>query len=362
MPSSPESASPLASDTPTDRFARPRATVLGAFVEGWRRVLGAPALTASMVLATLLLALPLAIALGGMLEEHLGASAEAERAAEGWHAGWAAEFGAQAQGLGRTFTHEILGFGGTLATLGGLLDREPLNPTLAGAAAAYVVLWIFVSGGLLDRLARARPVGVAAFFSACGAWFVRFLRLGVLVGAAYWALFAWLHPYLFATLYSRFTRDMTEERDAIVLRAALYAAFLVPVALVSVIADFAKVRAVVEDRRSMVSALLTAVRFVRRRFLRVAGLYLLNIVAALIVLRLWLQVAPAAGAPVWIAFLIGQLYLLVRIWAKLAFMASEVAFFQGELAHARYTAAPLPQWPASAAAEAINNLSVERRS
>jgi hypothetical protein len=67
-------------------------------------------------------------------------------------------------------------------------------------------------------------------------------------------------------------------------------------------------------------------------------------------------VAPAAGAPVWIAFLIGQIYLLVRIWARLAFLASEVAFFQGELAHAGYTAAPLPRWPESAAAEAIRNL------
>jgi hypothetical protein len=338
------------------RSSRPRATILGAFLEGWRRVLRAPALSAGIVLATLLLALPLAIALGGMIEEHLGRSAEADAAASGWHRGWTGEFAAQAQGLGRTFTHEILGFGGTLATLSGLLDGEPLPPTLAGVVAAYVVLWIFLSGGVVDRLARARPVGAAAFFSACGACFFRFLRLGVVAGAAYWALFAWLHPYLFGALYDRFTRDMTEERDAIVLRAALYAAFLTPVVLVSVVADFARVRAVVEDRRSMLSALTAAVRFIRRRFFRVAGLYLLNIVTAMVVLRLWLQVAPAAGAPVWIAFLIGQIYLLVRIWARLAFLASEVAFFQGELAHAGYTAAPLPRWPESAAAEAIRNL------
>ena len=59
-----------------------------------------------------------------MLEEHLGASLEAEQALNGWNAGWAAEFGAQAQGLGRTFTHEILGFGGTLANLSRFLDRD----------------------------------------------------------------------------------------------------------------------------------------------------------------------------------------------------------------------------------------------
>lgn len=341
--------------------ARPRATILGAFIEGWRRVLRAPALSASIAGLTLLLALPLAVALGAMIEEHLGASLEADRAAAGWDAGWAAEFSSQAQGLGRTFSHEVLGFGGTLATLSDLVDRERLNPTIAGAATAYVVLWVFLSGGVLDRLARARPVGAAAFFSACGTYFVRFLRLGVVIGAAYWMLFAWLHPYLFGTLYNRLTRDMTEERDAIVLRALLYAAFLLPVALVSLAADFAKVRAVVEDRRSMLSALATAIRFVRRRFLRAFALYALNIIAAVVVLRLWLQAAPAADAPIWAAFLIGQLYLLARIWAKLAFMASEIAFFQGELAHAHYTAAPAPRWPDSPAVEAINNLNDGRR-
>jgi hypothetical protein len=338
-----------------------RATVAGAFLEGWRRVLQAPALAASLVLLTFLLALPLAAAVGAMIEEHLGASLEADRAARGWHPGWAAEFGASAQGLGRTFTHEILGFGGTLATLSDLLDRQPLNPALAGAAAAYVVVWIFVSGGVIDRLARGRPVGAGPFFAACGVYFLRFLRLAVVIGAAYWSLFAWLHPFLFGVVYDRFTRDMTEERDVIVLRALIYAAFLLPVLLVSLVADFAKVRAVVEDRRSMLSAMLSALRFIRRRPFRVTALYLLNIVAAMIVLRLWLQVTPAADAPVWSALLIGQLYILVRIWAKLAFMASEIAFFQGELASAGYAAAPLPIWPQSAAAEAIKNLSSERR-
>ena len=36
---------------------------------------------------------------------------------------------------------------------------------------------------------------------------------------------------------------------------------------------------------------------------------------------------------------------LARVWARLAFMASEVVFFQGELAHADYTAAPEPSGP-----------------
>jgi hypothetical protein len=50
---------------------------------------------------------------------------------------------------------------------------------------------------------RARPVRTAAFFAACGVFFWRFLRLAVIVGAAYWAVFARLHPYLFGTLWNQ---------------------------------------------------------------------------------------------------------------------------------------------------------------
>lgn len=345
MPSSP--------DVPA---ARPRATVLGAFLEGWRRVLRAPVLTVSILGATFLLALPLAIALDGMLEAHLGRSVEAEGAVAGWNAPWAAEFGAQAQGLGQTFSHEILGFGGTMAIMSDLIDRVPLNPTVAGAATAYVVLWIFLSGGILDRLARGRPVRTAAFFAACGVFFLRFARLAVIIGPAYWALFHWLHPYLFGSLYNRWTRDLTVERDAIVLRSLLYLVFLAAIALVSLVADFAKVRAVVEDRHSMVSAVAASMRFIRKRFFRTAGLYLLNAIAFLVILRFWLQTAPSAAATPWMALLVTQVYLLARVWAKLAFAASEIAFFQGELAHAQYAALPEPVWPDSPAAEAIDNL------
>jgi len=333
-----------------------RTPVLGAFLEGWRRVIGAPVVVVSVLAATFLFALPMAALLRGSIAGHLGSSLEADAAATGWNAGWAAEFESQAKGLERTFTFEILGFGGTMATLSRFLDHDALNPTLAVAAGAYITLWIFMSGGILDRLARGRPVRTGAFFSACGSYFVRFLRLAVIVGAAYWWLFSWLHPYLFQALYNRWTRDMTDERNALALRGALYLVFLIALGLVSLVADYAKVRAVVEDRRSMVSALLASLRFIRRRFFRTTGLYLLNIFAVIVILRIWLSAAPSAAAAPWLALLIAQVYLLFRLWAKLAFMASETVFFQGELAHAQYTAASEPVWPDSPSAEAIDNL------
>jgi hypothetical protein len=336
--------------------ARRHTPIFGAFLEGWRRVLRAPAITAGALAASFLMALPLGLVMQDALRTHLGRSLEADTAAAGWNEGWANEFNAQAQGLGRTFSHEFLGFGGTLAIVSDLADRQAIDPSLAVAAGVSIAVWVFLSGGLLDRLARGRPVRAGHFFGACGVFFLRFVRLAVVVGAAYWALFRWLHPFLFGRIYHHFTRDMTQERDGIILRTVLYVVFAFAIALVNIVADFAKVRAVVEDRRSMIGALGASLRFLRRRPFRVAGLYLLNALAFLVILRLWLQIAPSATAPAWLALLATEVYLLARVWAKLAFMASEVVFFQGELAHAQYTAAPPILWPESPAAEAIDNL------
>jgi hypothetical protein len=55
----------------------------------------------------------------------------------------------------------------------------------------------FLSGGLIDRLARARPIGTRAFFGACGVFFFRFLRLTIVVGAAYWLIASPFHRLLF---------------------------------------------------------------------------------------------------------------------------------------------------------------------
>ncbi len=244
---------------------------------------------------TFVTALPLGIALQGELARQLGSSLEAERSESTWNPIWAGEFQSQASPMARTFTHEILGFGGTLATLSGFLDAESLDPTIAAVVVGYVGLWVFLSGGILDRFARGRPLRPFAFFAACGGYFLRFVRLAVVIGPCYWLLFAKLHPWLFGTLYDRFTRDLTAEHQVVGVRVALYLVFVSLLVAVNLVADFAKVRAVVEDRRSAISALGAALRFIRRRPARVLALYLLNVLAAAVVLRLWLQTAPGAG-------------------------------------------------------------------
>ena len=150
-----------------------------------------------------------------------------------------------------------------------------------------------------------------------------------------------MHPILFKQIYGSLTRDVTVERTAFFYRLALYLIFCGLLIVANAIFDYAKVRAVVEDRRSMIGALTASARFIRRNFSAVAALYLTNGLIFVTVLVIYALVAPGMGRTalgVWLGFVVSQLYLLARLWARLVFSASEVALFQGRLAHAGYVA------------------------
>ena len=164
----------------------------------------------------------------------------------------------------------------------------------------------------------------------------RFLRLSRAIGLIYWAL-----GRLLASLPSRSP--------------------FVALVLLLIVADFAKARAVVEDRRSMLGALRRVVpvhsppAFVARALCcpaddvcRLPSCCPATLAAARSGWR-------PRGSPCQCCWSI-----LFRSGASWRCAASEIVLFQHALAHADYTAAPLPIWPDSPAAEAIENLVQQR--
>ena len=218
-----------------------------------------------------------------------------------------------------------------------LIDAGALDagPALVGllwhspAALAYAALTTFLLGGSMDRLARNRATATFGFFGACGMFAFRFLRLGLLAAPIYMALLLWLFP-MFAS-----------NRRATSIVAALV------IFMAHVFFDYARVRMVVEDRRSAIGALAASVRFVRRNL--GAALTLAAVNASLAAATWWLAATFSIGLSAAL-----YAYLLARALLRLIFAASLIALFQGRLAHAGYTARPLARWPDSPTAEAIS--------
>jgi hypothetical protein len=324
--------------------------------DGMRRVTQAPAVLVGAWAITLVVSLPFAAAMLGLLRDHLGGSLAAETAATGVNYDWMEEFNEQARGFATTFTPAVVGFAAPVDNVSAFLEGDRRPSVLVGAAGIYILLWIFLAGGAIDRYARNRLTYAYGFFAASGVYFFRFLRLAILMGIVYVFLFGSLHPWMFETLYSRLTHETSVERTAALVRFGFYALFGAVLIGCNIVFDYAKVRAVVEDRRSMLGATTAALRFISQNLLAVVGLYLLNVVPFLVALSVYAVVAPGVGGtgwPMWLGVVVGQLFIVARVWVKLAFWASETALFQRRVAHAGYVAAPATEWPDSPMAESV---------
>ena len=227
-----------------------------------------------------------------------------------------------------------------------LAGGGPAGTAPAGLAAAWLAVWTFLAGGALDRLARQRRGGRAAFLAACRHHFWPLARLAALAAAAYWFLYGALGPWFFGDVSGApgrgpgggtFTAAWTA-RHWLLGACGAAAGLLV---------DYARVRTVVEDRRSMLGALRAAARFVRRRPAAVALLWLLNTALAGLLLSgcgLMTRAAGAGGPPPWAPFAAGQICMAGRLFTVLVAWASQIAYFQHELAHPTYVArARLPR-------------------
>jgi len=88
---------------------------------------------------------------------------------------------------------------------------------------------------------------------------------------------------------------------------------------------------VVEERRSVLLALVRALGFIKDRHRAVLGLYLLLAVAALLWFLAYAWLAPGPNQSTWtavlLAFSLGQAYLLGRWILKLWFLASQTRLF-----------------------------------
>ena len=290
--------------------------VIGAYVEGWRRVLRAPALWTSVVFIVFL------------------ATGPAMWRAGTWHPVLTGDIEHDTSEEQRAQTFGLLSVGPLPVVLQAQAVHAGIDPL---ATVMTIGIYLFLWGGCLDRLARARPVGSAPFFAACGVYFWRLLRLCVPLGLAYWAIWAWFP-------------------------SATAAVWIVALVIVNVIAGYSVARMVVEDRRSALGAIIASVRFVRRRALAVVALYALNVVTIVAILLATTGLADWASSwtPAWSISAAVSLVLLGHLLGRLALAASQIVYFQHALAHADYTAAPLPMWPDSPAAEAIENLALRR--
>ena len=200
------------------------------------------------------------------------------------------------------------------ATMVGSLERPLWSPDVY-----FILFYGVLAGGAIAHLhAPRKGPFLAQFGAASGLYFGRFLRL-LVVGA----IGLWLLLGLVGLL-----------APGLQLRGGWLGivALEVCVSLLALTIDYARVRTVARDSRSTLIEMLRSLRFVFRHFPQVLLLQLLLLAVGVLVAVGSLMLArglDAAGAGAVGTFVAAQIYVVTRIWVRLAMWGSMLSLYQG---------------------------------
>lgn len=291
-------------------------------------VVKAPGVLIAVTIGSLLIALPFAAVLHSRLQDSLSLQPHVSLADTEIDPEWWMEFREHARGLEATFTPAVLGFASTLDGLSGVLDGKVPPLALLAPLLLSVAMWAFVWGGVLHRFKRGGAIGPGGFLRAGRAHLLTFLVIAAAAAAVNIVLYLTVHRILFGPIHRALLALTTTERDAFFMRVALYLIFLALVAIVSLVADYARIAAVT-GRGSTSASIGAAVDFIRRHAAAVVGLYVMTGAMFVLITVAYGALEIYGGSQVggWRAIVIGQAYVVVRLAIRLTFAASELRLF-----------------------------------
>lgn len=212
---------------------------------------------------------------------------------------------------------------------------DALPALLAGllvAAVLYLALQIFLNGGVFGRLLdREGKATLAAFAGDCGRYFGRFTRI-FLISLFFLFLTFGIVLELVSALIGPAMKSAPTEWLPLILSNAHFLIALLLLSVVHMVVDYTRIAVVADDERRVLKALRHALIFLKRRFFRAWGLYLLiagTALAGTIVLSALLGLLGGPGpAPVVAAFAVMQIYILYRLLVRMLFVAAQAEFYR----------------------------------
>ncbi|MBN2408686.1 MAG: hypothetical protein JXE07_03025 [Candidatus Aminicenantes bacterium] len=205
---------------------------------------------------------------------------------------------------------------------------------------AFVYFWvsIFLAGGILHVLLSANESAAqepgrrrfgAVFFQGVGRYFGRFFRLEIysLILWVGFFIFQWILWLLAGTL----TAQGSNEKMIFYVFWTWLALSLILVFFIRMILDYARIIIAWTDTRRVWRSLWEATGFVFKRLFGTTALYyLLFITGVVIFLVYWgihSRIPTDFLGAIWLAFLIGQIFILSRGWLRIAFLAAQLSYY-----------------------------------
>jgi hypothetical protein len=258
--------------------------------------------------ANLLVAVPLAMALQSILASGFGQSMDTS---------------SLMQGLSFSVLYDFLN-----------QHRDGLGAILSQVSwtvLAFMLINTLLAGGILTMIRdRREKFSASAFFSGCGKYFMRFLRLFFIFGLLLLLILMILSGIL-GTIVKSITDNAVSEITEYWARLATLILLLVPAMIIMMIADYAKIMVVIQDERSMLKTAWRSTKLVFRYFFRTFSLESLMffVPVVLMVIYGWLDltIGMSSGVTILVMFILQQVFIVSKAWTKVFFFAGEMSLY-----------------------------------
>jgi hypothetical protein len=326
--------------------------MLSALQRGFRGVARNWGLVVLVLAVNVGLALVVALPLASQLERELAHRGSSSAMMYGFDYDWWARWSENQTGHTRSFGPDVFGTGFAFKNLGLLLGNHPpdgvlwrddrpsyaggaswppvppaLDPMIMALGVLYILTQIFLTGGLLGVF-RA-PQGGWTFrglIQGSGFYFGRLLRVGLLALGLVAIVFVVNVP--FARWMDGLAHEAVSERTALALGLGHHALLLAALVVVHMVASFARVIIVREERRSATLAVVSSLGFCARNFTATAGQYVIVLILGLLLLSAWAALDTRLVVVGWksqlLALLLFQAFLVGRIALRLGLLAGQL--------------------------------------
>ena len=295
-------------------------------------------LVALVLAANAAFALVVAVPLAIQLEGDLAGRGASSTMMYGFDYDWWAEWSEGQVGPPSGLTPGLLGAGFVFRDVDLLLrgalpmgvlrpGRLGVDPTVLALGALYLLLQVFLAGGILGVFRGPRGGWtVRGLVHGAGFYFGRLLRVSLLALAAAGVLFA--ANVLVGRRVDDLAREAVSGRTAVVLVLGRNALLLLGLLLVHMASSYAKVLVVCEERLSAGLAFLSSLGFCARNLAAAAGQYACVLAAGAAAVALFGAVDAALPVVGWrtqiVALALFEAFVGARIALRLGLLASQV--------------------------------------
>ena len=212
---------------------------------------------------------------------------------------------------------------------------QNLLPAIVGwmlvPALLFILISIFLNGGIIGRLAAGEKTTLQGFFADCGKYFGGFFRVFLLSLPVYALVFGGL-VRLVSAPFKFWAKNAAGEMPVIVASNLRFLMTILLLSIVQMYFDYVKIHLVARDGRKVLAAAAAALSFIWGKFFKAWGLYLLVgllFIAATAVVIAVTNVLPGTGvAALALGFILAQAYILARISTKVLFFAAELDLYR----------------------------------